>query len=520
MALLREGSNAVPMRSRRRTTILNLCFQAYSVGIAIVSGVLLVPLYLRHIPTDLYGAWQASGNVLMWMTMLDPGLSAVLQQRVAESYGARDTKAVSEWIASGLWITAGIVALLFVVGMTCSVFLGSWMNLPSGVDQHQLSSAFRWSVAGNALMILSFSVTSANQGLQSGMGIGLIFVGVTMLRLVLVLVLVTSGFGLYAIAVPSVAMGLLLFAGSYAYMRRRLQRENIPFTLAPRRLKALGALLSVTSLGRCATLVANNVDLFLVARILGPESVNVLRLTRTAPEMSRMLVERPIAAVQPSLSHLLGSGGTDRAREILLRMLRLIVWLLGLLIGGFIVFNQDFMRLWVGSRFYAGTSINVLLVAAFLVSVGTSMLSNLCFSAGKIRGTSLVGFAQVLLYLPMLWAGGRWFGMPGIVAAGLLSIALTQGWYLPRAFARIYKVTKGDRNQFLRATFPAVLAAALPAAVLSRRVTPSWPLFALSVGAFAASYGLILVLLCKTARDELRNGYIAIQSGISRWHHS
>jgi O-antigen/teichoic acid export membrane protein len=505
------------MRSRRRTTILNLCFQAYSVGIAIVSGVLLVPLYLRHIPSGLYGAWQASGNVLMWMTMLDPGLSAVLQQRVAESYGAKDTKAVSEWIASGLWITAGIVLLLFVVGMTCSVFLGSWMNLPSGVDQHQLSSAFRWSVAGNALMILSFSVTSANQGLQSGMGIGLIYVGVTMLRLVLVLVLVTSGFGLYAIAVPSVAMGLLLFMGSYAYMRRRLQREDIPFTWTPRRLKALGALLSVTSLGRCATLVANNVDLFLVARILGPESVNVLRLTRTAPEMSRMLVERPIAAVQPSLSHLLGSGGTDRAREILLRMLRLIVWLLGLLIGGFVVFNRDFMRLWVGEAFYAGTSINLLLVAAFLVSVGTSMLSNLCFSAGEIRGTSLAGFAQVFLYLPMLWAGGHWFGMTGIVAAGLASTALTQGWYLPRAFVRIYNVTRGDRTQFLRAALPAVVAAALPAASLGHRQATTWPVFVLWVVAFAAGYGTILLLLCTAAREEFRHASTALRLRLSRW---
>jgi O-antigen/teichoic acid export membrane protein len=492
--------------SRQATALWNLVFQALAILFSFANGIVLVPLYLRHIPSDLYGAWQASGNVLAWMTMLDPGLSSVLQQRVAAACGTSDTAAVSRWIATGFWITGGIAIAILAGGMASSLFLSSWMHLPPSVDQAALARAFRWSAAGSALTILGYSVTAANQGLQGSVGIGLVFVAASLTRLAMVVVLITSGFGLLAIAIPSVVMGLFLLVGHLACLRVRLVSEGIPWSWAPTQLREVAGLVSFTGMAKCASILANNVDLFLVARLLGPENVNVLRFTRTAPEMSRMFVERPFAAVQPPLAHLLGGGGVERAQEILLRMLNCAIWLLA---GGFVVFNDDFLRLWVGDRFYAGTAINVLLIVWFLISVSTSLLSSLCFTAGNIRGNSLAGLAQVLIYLPMLWAGGQWSGMGGVVMASLLSLLLTQGWYLPRAFCRIYRVAKQSQIRLLKTAAQAGLAATVPT-VLLRPVHPAdWFRFGAWVAAFACCYVLLLFLLCSTARDEIRNGWSA-----------
>jgi O-antigen/teichoic acid export membrane protein len=441
------------------------------------------------------------------MTILDPGLSSVLQQRVAASYGAGDTEAISSWIATGLWITAGVAIVIMVSGMVCSRFLVPWMNLSSAVDGAALASAFRWSVVGSALMFLSFSVTAANQGLQSSLGIGIIFVAVSVVRLALVIGLARFRFGLLAIAVPSVVMGFLLLLGNLVYLRARLGREGIRWSWAPTRFRELAGLLSFTSLSRIASIFANNVDLFLVARLLGPDSVNVLRFTRTAPEMSRMLVERPFVAVQPSLAHLLGASGVDRAREILVRMVIVVICLAALLAGGFLVFNHHFVRLWVGNRFYAGTGINVLLTAGCLAAAGTSVLSGLCFAAGNIRGNSLAGLAQALLYLPLLWAGGHWFGMRGVVAASLSSVVLTQGWYMPSVFYQIYRLAKNDRARILKIIVLAGFSATVSAAFY-RNVNPqAWiPLAGWAV-VFSISYGSLLLLLSSEARSEMRNGW-------------
>jgi O-antigen/teichoic acid export membrane protein len=508
-----ENGFNLSMRSRKKTTVLNLCFQAYSISMAFVSGVLLVPLYLHYIPSDLYGAWQASGNVLFWLTVLDPGVSAVLSQRVATAYGSGDTEGVAGWIASGFWITVGIGIIVLTAGLVASFFLGSWMNLPSGVDQCALVSAFRWSALGSAFMVLAYAVAAANQGIQSSLGIGSIYVVVTGVRLALVIILIKSGFGLLAIAIPSVVMGFLLLLGNLIYMRVRLKLEGMSFSWKPTRIRALGSCLSFTALGNCGAILANNLDLFFVARFLGPDNVNILRFSRTAPEMSRMLVERPFVAVQPTLAHLFGAGGMDRSREILLRMLRLAICLSILLVSGFALFNGDCVRLWVGGRFYAGTEVNLLIIGWFLIASSISVLSGLCFAAGNIRGNSLAGLAQVLLYLPLLWAGVHWLGTRGVVLAGILSIALTQGWYIPWAFSRIYRLKKENGIKLLETAAKAVIAATIAGVGFVCLQQPqNWLFFGLYAGSYSACFLLVLAVLSSDLRAEFLNGWTWIKS--------
>ena len=54
----------------------------------------MVPLYLKYIPVELYGAWLATGNIVNWLLVVDPGISTVVMQRVGKSYGADDRSEV------------------------------------------------------------------------------------------------------------------------------------------------------------------------------------------------------------------------------------------------------------------------------------------------------------------------------------------------------------------------------------------------------------------------------------------
>jgi len=481
-----------------------------------VTGIVLVPLYLRNIPADLYGAWSASGNVLVWMTLIDPGLSVVLQQRVATAYGQQDRSAVSGWIVSGVWITIGIALLILLVGMATSFFFAGWMHLPPTIDQAALVHAFRWAVVGSALMVFSYSINSINQGLQSSLAIGLIFVAASLVRLILVIILLGFGLGLLAIAVPTAIMSLLLLCGNLIYLHVRLRNDSVALSWTPTRIRELAGLISFTGMARFGSVLVNNVDLFLVARMLGPDNVNVLRFTRTGPDISRTIVERPFAAIQPTLAHLLGSGDVDRAREILLRLLRLSIWVLALCAGGFLVFNNEFVRLWVGTRFYAGNQVNLLLTVSFAVAMITSLMAGLCFSAGEIRRISLSGFTQALIYLPLALAGGHWFGLRGFVAASIFSLLVTQGWYIPRVFARVFRVTQGQFGQLIRVTLLAAVAVTVTGIIFgSLPPAPTRLAFAVSVGTFSGCYLMILVLLSAEARSEARNGIVWIRNRLT-----
>lgn len=86
---------------RTRATIANLTFQYSSLVLGIIRGLVLVPLYLKFIDIKLYGAWLASGNVIVWLALMNPGLNELLRQQVAKFYGKKDWNNLGKVIGTG-----------------------------------------------------------------------------------------------------------------------------------------------------------------------------------------------------------------------------------------------------------------------------------------------------------------------------------------------------------------------------------------------------------------------------------
>ncbi len=67
----------------------NFIFQYGWVLTNIFNSILLLPLYLLHIDATTLGVWLATGNILGWMTLVDPGVGEVLQQKIGIKWPER-----------------------------------------------------------------------------------------------------------------------------------------------------------------------------------------------------------------------------------------------------------------------------------------------------------------------------------------------------------------------------------------------------------------------------------------------
>src|SRR3989339_378218 len=130
------------MRSRTRATKWNLFFHYASIGLMMISGVILVPLYLKFISIGLYGAWLATGNVLMWLTALDPGLSTVIQQRVGAAYGNKDISAIGRTIPGGVALALIFSLAILIAGGAASFYIADIVHLANPADSDILQKAF------------------------------------------------------------------------------------------------------------------------------------------------------------------------------------------------------------------------------------------------------------------------------------------------------------------------------------------------------------------------------------------
>ncbi len=493
--------------SRTRTTQWNLFFHYVSIALMMVSGVLLVPIYLHQIPLALYGAWLATGNVLMWLTAVDPGLSAALQQRIGSAYGQRDHQAVRGFIFAGLLLSAGATLILVLLGNLIEGHIPGWLNLANNEDTNILLHAFGVAVIGSCLLLFSYSITAINQGLQSSLGIGSIYVVVHALDIILILVLIYNGFGLMALAYSALFRGMGMLLGNAAYLAWRLTKENIGFSFSTNKLRELSRLMPFTFLAQASGVVANNIDAFVTARFLGPEIVPVLVLTRKAIEICRTFVSRPAMAFAPSLSHLVGTGETEKAKQVLFRLVRIMIWLLLLVASGLMSFNEEFVRLWVGSNLFAGGVINTLLCAGLLLGVLTTSLSNLCMALGNIKGASIATLVQSIIFMLLVVVGAKYFGLVGVTLAPLLAMGLIGAWYFPQAFADQLQVSADESRVLIYEAIRSTIAV-VPVSLLFAFVgTESIAGFIAHVMMFAIGYGVALSVVSSAFRLECANFY-------------
>ncbi len=490
-------------RTRRRTTQWMLVFHYVSIALALVSGVVLIPLYLRFIPLDLYGAWLATGNILAWLTVIDPGLSTVLVQRTGVAYGKGDVAELSALLTGGVLLSGVISLLVLVAGLASSRFLIGWLNLSTTPGIGVVEQAFILATVGSALMIFSFGLTTFNQGLQGSLGIGLVFVTTMIVSLALTVVLLYRGVGLLALPIGLIVRGVGLTIGNAGYLLWRSGGEKLRYRFSVQGIRTLAKLSSYTFLGNGARVIATNLDAFVLTRYLGPEVTPVFMLTRKAPDTSRMFLERPAIAFMPAVSSLVGAGETERARAVLLRLLRMILWLMGLIAGGLWVFNSDFVGLWVGSELFAGGVVNLAIVLSLVITVIINTLSSLCFSLGNIRGNSIASLAQGLLAVPLMILGAQYWGMLGVAVAPLLAMLAVSAWYYPYTFSRLLKLERVDLLAMVREVAAVMVATMVAMGALFWVTATTWPVFALEVAAFGAVYLVVLGSLSPVFRTEM-----------------
>jgi O-antigen/teichoic acid export membrane protein len=494
------------MRSRKRVTKWNIFFHYYSIAFAMVSGILIVPLYLKYIPLELYGAWLATGNIVTWLTIVDPGLSDVLRQRVGQAYGAGHKHLLNDYLNSGALLSLVVSTVILLAGMTMSPFIADLISFDDRESANIVANAFLLAVTGSSLMILSFGFTSFNQGLLSSVGIGLIFVVATLTSLLIKIVLLVNGFGLYSIPAGVIIQGSILVCGNIGYIALRYFKESISFKISFKGFWNLAKLSSYNFLGRIGTVIPNHIDSFLVARFLGAEIAPILNLTQKGPTLSKMFVERPPMAMLPAITNAWGNGEYDKVRLHSARLFIIMIWVLGLIATGFILLNKYFVQLWVGSELYAGHQVNLLVCLTVLLSVVVSVTSNIFFALGKIKETSRTHFMQGLLTLIMLYTGVKFFGMTGLVAAQLMSLIIFSSWYFPYKTFQLINFAYSDRKQILNEIIKSSIISLVIIVIFSNIIyIGNWNAFVVYVSAVILLYIIILFLFSKIFRKETIN---------------
>lgn len=433
---------------RMIATLWNFVFLNVKFIISIVNGILIIPLYLYYIDSAMYGSWLATGSILTWITIVDPGVGDVILQKVAQCIGQDNKKEIGIIIMSGIIISIGLFLIAILVGYLLSTYITDIANIKVE-NRKDIIASFRIALWGTAFSLLADTFRNIVLAYQKTKIHGVLLNLMISLSILLNVILLIMGYGVFALAYTSLFRGLsiLLFAFILTISLVRKNKIHLKFDISY--LSSFSKVFAYTFSSRLFETISSNIDLILVSRFLGPQSVTILDLSRRPLKIVSGLANNVTISALPSLSHLYGSGEKLKMELVIMQIWTIILWISGFIIGGFVLFNFSLTTNWVGEKFWIGHSNNIIMCISFLLlSVGYN-LSNVTYSMGDMKNNSLINVIRSVTYLVLLFVLSQSMGMPGVLLSYMLPI-LIMIFYYPKKIIRLAELSKDSRREILR----------------------------------------------------------------------
>jgi O-antigen/teichoic acid export membrane protein len=403
-------------------------------GVAVAVSFISVPLTVRYLGAERYGAWVTISTVMAWIAIADLGLSSSLTNAVSEGY-AQDRRDLAQgYVAAAFWSLAGVAAILALVffslwhkvpwdrvlnvqtlraraeatpavAVAFSIFA---LNFPFSLvariygAYQEVAIANSWSAAGNVLgLIALISVTQLNGGLVS-------------------LVIAVSG----AVLLVNVISAIWVFGWSKPWLR---PRPDLVTWLALKRLTGLGGMFFVIQI---AALVLFQTDNLIIAHYLGAAAVTPYSVTWRLFTYTMIFQLLAGPSYWPAYTEAFTRGDRNWVRRSFRMNLKITI-ISSLLLGlPLVVFGRWIIEKWAGA--VAVPSLGLLVCMGIWSVIYGAMNSQSCLlaSSGRIKGQVTYSLVAAAVNLGLSLALVQKFGVVGViigtVGAFLICIVVPQ----------------------------------------------------------------------------------------------
>jgi O-antigen/teichoic acid export membrane protein len=493
--------------SRSRNYLKGLA-SGYVVTIATVTvGLFLVPFTLWFLDREQYAIFTLVGDILMWLGLLEIGITAVLSVKAAQMSSGVNSEKINQLASTTFFAQCVIACCIGLLGLVVSsafpTFFGIRTDLYSDATNLMLLL-----VVSSVLQVGTQTFSAILIGHQQMHVDNLIRLALLLVRTGMTVVFLEQGLGLLSLGLAHI----MAVAISCTLAVVRVFRLLPGLELSPRHFD-LQLLKQITgtgiwfSLGGLAGILIMNLDKILTAKLVGIEVVTSLVLTGKLYALGWTLLQQVANTARPAFAQLLGAGERERAMSKYVQI-RFLTMSMALVTASSIwVFNGSFVRWWVGEQNYAGTLVDTLL-AVNLIAHAWSLPNRAILVAGLafIPQNSSSRFVEGILNLALSVALGSIYGLPGVIAATAIAATCVSVWYLPSLTVRFFETTWAKLYTDTLKRLVPLLLFVLVGVVLGRWVSVSIIGFGGAVAA-AVLTGLIGLLgsLSTVDRKLLRN---------------
>jgi O-antigen/teichoic acid export membrane protein len=441
-------------RNLTRKATLNAIAAALDYFARLVVGFLVTPFLVSGLGDYYFGVWQILLRIIGYITPASGRPTQALKFTLANQQVTTDVDQKRRNVGSTLVVWFFFLPIMIALGAVLAWYVPIWIKAPAPYTWY-IRMAAAILVINLAIVNLAAIPQAVMEGENKGykrMGVSaaLVFLGGALTWLALYLHTGLTG----------VAVATLLITVITGFFWLVVGRTYIPwFGIARPSSKEARSFLGLSwwFMGwNLIMILMTASDVILLGILDSVESVTNYSLTKYAPETLISLVAIMVFGIAPGLGGIIGAGDKQKAGNVRGEIM-IMTWLIVTVIGASVlIWNEAFLRLWVGEKYYLGAIQNLLIIIVITQFVLIRNDSNFIDLTLRLRKKVILGGVSVAtsLLLSAVFIAYLDLGVVGL-CAGLIIGRLILSFGYPLLVGKF--LGESLKHQLLRSLRPAIV---------------------------------------------------------------
>ncbi len=392
-------------------------------GSSILTSLILVPLTINYIGSELYGIWLTLSSIIHWISFFDIGFGNGLRNKLAEAIALADYQKGRIYVST----TYAVLIIIFVsIGVVS--YLGveyvNWSSILNVPEQYnplliKVSQILLVSFCFQMILKLVQNVSQAYQlnALASlfdalGNAFSLLFIYILTLTMAPSLPLIAIVFGFSPLLVLF-GSSILLFMGKFRKVSPNVKYVNFCYAKDIFKLGCSFFLLQM------AAIVLYQMVNILISRMCGPEQVTNYNVSYKYLSILLMAITIVVSPLWSAFTEAFVKQDYKWMLSIYNKLIKLFV--ISILCSIFMVALSPIVyNYWIGEEVSISYTTSVLVGIYVLIMIWGTLHSYLLNGLGKIRLQLYIGVLSMILFLPLAFFLGSVWELNGILLSMVL----------------------------------------------------------------------------------------------------
>lgn len=392
-------------------------------GISIIASLLLVPLTIGYISSEIYGIWLTLSSIIHWISFFDIGFGNGLRNKLCEALAINDFEKGKIYTST----TYFVIATIFIPIAIISFFTASCINWASILNVSQNYNPNLIEVA--QILFITFSVQiilkliqsvslayqlNALASLVDCSSNVLCLIAIYLMSVVLVpdLKAIAWAFSLSPLIVLTV-FSLILYLSKFKRVAPSIRFIDIKQSAEIFNLGGSFFLIQI------ATLILYQMINIIISRVCGPDYVTQYNIAYKYLTTAMIIITIVVAPIWSAFTDAYIKEDAVWMNRIYQKLTKMfIITCIGVC---FLILLSPFVyKVWIGDKVSVEFSTTALVGVYTIIGVFGQINSSILNGIGKIRFQLVYSVVIMIIFIPIALFLGRMCGINGILIAMIL----------------------------------------------------------------------------------------------------